>query len=77
MGIPVCSKEGPCPFSRGDNHEIYVKNFFSRTNGPVLTKLDIKHPYVKGTLSEGFTNSDHLIKKKDDCFIPFQIKIMI
>ena len=53
-GIQVCSNEGPCPFPKGDNYEIVkihwwnVKVFFSRTTGPISTKLCTKHPWVKG-----------------------------
>ena len=54
MGFQVCSNEGPCPFSRGDNYEIVkihwrnLKIFFSRTTEPISTKLGTKHPWVKG-----------------------------
>ena len=53
-GIQVCSNEGHRPFPRGDNYEIVkihwwnLKIFFSRTTGPISTKLGIKHPRVKG-----------------------------
>ena len=53
-GIQVCSNEGPRPFPRGDNYEIVkihwqnLKIFFSRTTGPILTKLGTKHHWVKG-----------------------------
>ena len=52
-GIQVCSNEGPCPFPRGDNYKIVkihrwnLKIFFSRTTGPISTKLGTKHPWVK------------------------------
>ena len=48
------SNEGLCPFSRGDNKEILkmhwwnLKNFFSRTIGPISIKLDTKHRWAKG-----------------------------
>ena len=51
-GIQVCSNEGPCPSPRGDNSEIvnlyskYLKILFSRTTGPITTKLNTKHPWV-------------------------------
>jgi hypothetical protein len=51
--IQVCSNERPCPLQRGDNH-INVKNvwghlkIFSRTIGPILTRLGTNHPLVKG-----------------------------
>ena len=53
-GIQVCSNEGPRPFPRGDNSENvklygkYLEIFFSRTTGPISTKLGTKHPCVKG-----------------------------
>ena len=53
-GIRVCSNEGPCPFPWGDYYEIANKHwwnskiFFSRTTGPISTKLGIKHLWVKG-----------------------------
>ena len=54
-GTQVCSNEGPCSFPRRDNYEIakiHWQNliiFFSRTTRPISTKLDTKHPLVKGT----------------------------
>ena len=53
-GIQVCSNEGPCSFSRGDNYKMVkihwrnIKIFFSRTTWPISTKLGTKHPWVKG-----------------------------
>ena len=53
-GIQVSSNEGPHPSQRGDNRELIkvnwqlLKIFFSRTTGPILTKLDTKYPWVKG-----------------------------
>ena len=47
-GIQVCSNDEPKPFPRGDNYEIAkihswnLKIFFSRTNGPISTKLGSK-----------------------------------
>jgi hypothetical protein len=52
-GIQVCSK-GPGPLQRGDNHKNvkmgwgHLKIFFSRTTGPILTRLVTNHPWVKG-----------------------------
>ena len=49
----VFSNEGPRPFPRGDNCEIVkihwqnLKMFFSRTTGPISTKLCTKHPWGK------------------------------
>jgi hypothetical protein len=42
------------PFQRGDYHKNakmgwgHLKIFFSRTTGPILTRLGTDHPYVKG-----------------------------
>ena len=53
-GIQVCSNEGPCSFSRGDNYKMVkihwrnLKIFFSRTTEPISTKLGTKHPWMKG-----------------------------
>jgi hypothetical protein len=50
-GIQVCSNKGPGPLLRGDNYKNvkmgwgHLKIFrFSRTTGPILTRLDINHP---------------------------------
>ena len=45
--------EGPCPFPRGDNYEIGKRcqpniKIFSRTTGPISTKLCTMYPKVKG-----------------------------
>jgi hypothetical protein len=51
--IQVCSNKEPCPFQRGDNHKnvkmgwIHLKTFFSRTIGPILTRLGTNYPWVK------------------------------
>ena len=51
----MCSNEGPCPFQGGDNFEIAkilwrnLKIFFSWPTGLISTKLQTKHPGVKGT----------------------------
>jgi hypothetical protein len=53
-GIQVCSNKGPVPLLRGDNHKYvkmgwgHLKIFFSRTTGPILTRLGPNHPLVKG-----------------------------
>ena len=52
-GIQFSSNEGPRPFPREDNYEIakihlHLKIFFSRTTGPISTKLVTMHPWVKG-----------------------------
>ena len=53
-GIHVCSNKGPGPLQRGDNHKNvkmgwgHLKIFFSRTTGPILTRLGTNHPLVKG-----------------------------
>jgi hypothetical protein len=52
-GIQVCSKEGPGPLQRGDNHKKVkmglglLKIFFSKTIGPILTRLGTNCPWVK------------------------------
>jgi hypothetical protein len=52
-GIQVCSNKLPVPLQRGDNHK-NVKmgcshfKIFSRTTGPILTRLGTNHPWVKG-----------------------------
>ena len=57
MGILNCSNKGPGPLQRGDNHKNvkigwgHLKIFFSRTTGPILTRLDTNHPWVKGILN--------------------------
>jgi hypothetical protein len=53
-GIQVCSNDDHWSFPRGDNCEnvkIYgniLKIFFSRTTGPISTKLGPNHPRGKG-----------------------------
>jgi hypothetical protein len=53
-GIQVYSNKVPGPFHRGDNHKYvktgwgHLKIFFSRTTGPIFTRLGTDHPYVKG-----------------------------
>ena len=53
-GIQVFSNKGLGPFQRGDNHKnvklgwCHLKIFFSRTIGPILTRLGTDNPYVKG-----------------------------
>jgi hypothetical protein len=54
-GIQVCSNKGPDPLKREDtcNHNIEMEwghliIFFSRTFGPILTRLGINHPWGKG-----------------------------
>jgi hypothetical protein len=45
-GIHVCSNKRPLPFQRGDNNKNVkigwgqLKIFFSRTTGPILTRLN-------------------------------------
>jgi hypothetical protein len=52
-GIQICSNKGPGPLERGDNHK-NVKmgwghlKFFSRTIGPILTRLSTNYLWVKG-----------------------------
>jgi hypothetical protein len=53
MGIPNCSNKGPGPLQRGDNHKNgkmgwgHIKIFFSRTTGPILTRLATNYPWIK------------------------------
>ena len=53
-GIQDCLNEGLRPSQRGDNWEIikinwqHLKIFFSRTTGPISTKLIAKHPWIMG-----------------------------
>jgi hypothetical protein len=53
-GISVYSNEGPGPLQRGDNHK-NVKigwghlKIFSKTTGPILTRLGTNHRWVKGS----------------------------
>jgi hypothetical protein len=48
-GIQDYSNEGPDPLQRGDNHK-NIKiwwghlKIFSRTNGPIVTRLGTNHP---------------------------------
>jgi hypothetical protein len=50
-GIQVCSNKEPGPLQRGDNHKNvkmgwgHLRIFFSRTIGPILTRLRIDHPW--------------------------------
>jgi hypothetical protein len=52
--IQVCSNEEPGPLQRGDNHKNvkmgwgHLKIFFSRTTGPILTRLRINRPWGRG-----------------------------
>ena len=56
-GIQICSIDIPCQFPRGDNNEIakihqrLLKIFFSRTLGPISTKVGTKHLWVMGIQS--------------------------
>jgi hypothetical protein len=61
-GIQVSSNKGPGPLQRGDNHKNvqmgwgHLRIFFSRTTGPILTKLGANHPWrerIKMFLKEG------------------------
>jgi hypothetical protein len=53
-GIQVYSNKGPGPLQRGDNYKNvkmgsgHLKIFFSRTSGPILTRLGTNYPWVKG-----------------------------
>jgi hypothetical protein len=61
-GIQVCSNKGPGSLQRGDNHKNvkmewgHLKIFFSRTTGPILTRLGTNHPWrerIQVSLKEG------------------------
>ena len=81
-GVQVSSNKGPRPFPRGDNyqkankHGRNLKIFFSRTTGPISTKLGIKHTGMKETQGFTYTNTDHLIIK-ETMITPLQINVMI
>jgi hypothetical protein len=53
-GIQVCSNKGSGPLQRGDNHKNvkmgrgHLRIFFSKTIGPILTRLGANYPWVKG-----------------------------
>jgi hypothetical protein len=53
-GIQVCSHKEPCSLQKGDNHKNvkmglgHLKIFFSRTTGPILTRLGTNYPFVHG-----------------------------
>jgi hypothetical protein len=54
-GIQVCSNKGPGPLQRGDNHKNVKMGWghlkiFSRTTGPILTRLGTNHPWGEGDL---------------------------
>ena len=67
-GIHVCSNEWPLPFPRGDNYEIAkinwrnLKIFFSRTTGPISTKLGTTHSLLNGIWFYSKKNNLILIK---------------
>jgi hypothetical protein len=51
--IQVWSNKGPGLFQRGDNHKNVKMGWghlkiFSRTTGPISTRLDTNHPWRKG-----------------------------
>jgi hypothetical protein len=61
-GIQVCSNKGPGCLQRGDNHKNvkmgwdHLKIFFSRTTGPILTRLSTNHLWrkrIQVSLKEG------------------------
>jgi hypothetical protein len=52
-GIQVCSNKGSGFIQRGDNHKNVKMGWghlkiFSRTTGPILTRLGTNHPWIKG-----------------------------
>jgi hypothetical protein len=61
-GIQIFSNTGPGPLQREDNHKNvkmgwgHLKIFFSRTTGPILTRLGTHHPWrvrIQMSLKEG------------------------
>jgi hypothetical protein len=58
-GIQVSSNKGPGPLQMVDNHKNvkvawgHLKIFFSRTTGPILTRLNYWH---KSSLGQGDSN---------------------
>jgi hypothetical protein len=61
-GIQVCSNKGSGPLQKGDNHKKvrmgwgHLKIFFSRTTGPILTRLGTNYPWrerIQVSLKEG------------------------
>jgi hypothetical protein len=69
-GIQVPSNKGPGPLLRGDNHKNvkmgwgYLKIFFSRTNGPILTRLGINHSCAEGIRL--YTNEENCLSPWGD-----------
>jgi hypothetical protein len=69
-GIQVCSNKGPDPLLRGDNHKNikmgrgHLKIFFSRTNGPILTRLGINHSCAEGI--QVFSNEENCPSPRGD-----------
>jgi hypothetical protein len=52
-GIQVCSNKGPSTPQRGDSHKNVkigwdLLKIFSRTTGPIITRLGTYHPWGKG-----------------------------
>jgi hypothetical protein len=51
-GVRFCSNKGPGPLQRGDNHKNIKMGWghlkiFSRTTGPILTRLGTNHSKVQ------------------------------
>jgi hypothetical protein len=64
--IQVCSNEGPGPLQRGDNHKNVKMGWchlkiFTRTTGPILTRLGTNHPWREGI---------QVCSKEGDCSSP-------
>jgi hypothetical protein len=70
-GIQVCSNKGPGLLQRGDNSKnvkigwVHLKIFFSRTVGPILTRLGTNHPWVKG-IHISSNEGDHPYPRRDN-----------
>jgi hypothetical protein len=65
-GNSSVSNKGPGPLQRGDHHKNvkmgwgHLKIFFSRTTGPILTRLGTNHPWrvrILVSLKEGDSSS--------------------
>ena len=79
--IQIFFKWRATPFPRGDNYKIakvHWRNFkfFSRTTGPISTKIGTKHPWVKGiqvcSNEEPFNSS-----QIDSVFFHLLVNVMI
>jgi hypothetical protein len=63
-GIQVASNKGPGPLQRGSNHKNVNMGWghleiFSRTTGPILTRLDTDHFYVEDIQACSYKGDNH------------------